>query len=59
MYGMTDQPKHSKPLPVRISPELLERIDAARGLIPRETYVRHLLGLALAQVEAGDAEPGR
>jgi hypothetical protein len=56
---MTDQPKHSKPLPVRISPELLERIDAARGLIPRETYVRHLLGLALAQVEAGDAEPGR
>jgi hypothetical protein len=56
---MTDHPKHSKPLPVRVSPDLLERIDAARGLIPRETYVRHLLGLALAQVEADTPAPSR
>lgn len=56
---MPDRPKHSKPLPVRISPDLLERIDAARGLVPRETYVRHLLGLALAQVETDRGAPSR
>ena len=56
---MTDQHKHSKPLPVRISPELLDRVDAVRGMVPRETYIRHLLGLALAQVEPDATEPER
>lgn len=33
----------TKPVPVRISPDLVARIDALRGLVPRERYVRHLL----------------
>lgn len=42
-----------KPLPVRITPELLDRIDALRDpLIPREAYVRHLLTKAIDAEEA-------
>lgn len=43
--------KQAKPLPVRIPAELVERIDALRGLVPRETYVRHLLSEAVAAQE--------
>lgn len=39
-------------LPVRITPELLDRIDAVRpDLIPREPFVRHLIDLALQELE--------
>lgn len=47
-----------KPLPVRISGDLLDRIDALRDpLVPRERYVRHLLAQAVETEEARrDAE---
>jgi len=39
-------------LPVRITPELIDRVDAVRpDLIPREPFIRHLLDLALTQLE--------
>jgi hypothetical protein len=37
----------AKPVPVRIPPEMVDRIDALRGLVPREAYVRDLLDRAL------------
>jgi hypothetical protein len=40
-----------KPVPVRITPELVARIDALRGLVPREPYVRDLLDKALKAEE--------
>ncbi len=40
-----------KPVPVRIPPELVARIDALRGLVPREPYVRALLDRALKAEE--------
>ena len=42
----------AKPLPVRITPELVARIDAVKGdLVPREPYVRWLIEQALAVIE--------
>ena len=41
----------SKPVPVRIPPELVVRIDRQRGLVPREAYVRDLLDKALKRQE--------
>jgi hypothetical protein len=41
-----------KPVPVRIPPEMVARIDALKGpLVPREAYVRHLLDRALKAEE--------
>jgi hypothetical protein len=41
-----------KPVPVRIPPEMVARIDALKGpLVPRERYVRHLLERALKAEE--------
>jgi hypothetical protein len=40
-----------KPLPVRVTRELVERVDRVRGLVPRETYVRYLLDRALKAEE--------
>lgn len=40
-----------KPLPVRISPEQVARIDRLRGMVARERYVRHLLEQALKAEE--------
>lgn len=41
-------PTPTKPVPVRIPPEMVARIDRLRGLVPRETYIReHLLEQAL------------
>jgi hypothetical protein len=42
-----------KSVPVRIPPDLVARIDAARGLVPREPYVRDLLDKALGAEERG------
>ena len=41
----------AKPVPVRIPPEMVARIDDLRGLVPRETYVRALLDKALKAEE--------
>jgi hypothetical protein len=42
----------TKPLPVRIPPEMVARIDRLRDpLIPREAYIRDLLDKALAARE--------
>jgi hypothetical protein len=41
----------AKPVPVRIPPELVLRLDLQRGLIPREAYVRDLLEKALKRQE--------
>jgi hypothetical protein len=41
-----------KPVPVRIPPEMVARIDALKGsLVPREAYVRDLLDRALKAEE--------
>jgi hypothetical protein len=50
------KPRRDKPLPVRVPAELVERIDALRGLVPREAYVRHLLSEALAVEERKQAK---
>lgn len=48
-----NRPKHDKMLPVRISPELLNRVDAVRPEeLPREAYIRYLLDIGLQQVES-------
>jgi hypothetical protein len=40
------------PIPVRITPELIDRIDEIRpDMIPREPFVRHLLDIALTMLE--------
>ena len=41
----------TKPLPVRIAAEQIARLDALRGYVPRETYVRLLLDEILASKE--------
>jgi hypothetical protein len=41
----------TKPLPVRITAEQVERIDRLRGMVPREPYVRWLLERALKAEE--------
>lgn len=47
--------KPRPPVPVRLPPELVDRIDNVRDeLIPREPYVRWLIELALDRVEQGD-----
>jgi len=47
------EPAMRVPLPVRITPDLLDRIDEVRpDLIPREPYVRHLIELGLDLVES-------
>jgi len=39
-------------LPVRITPDLIERIDAIRpDMIPREPFIRHVLDVGLTQLE--------
>lgn len=48
-YMTTTKP--DKPVPVRIPPEMVARIDRLRGLVPRETYVRDLLDKALKTQE--------
>ena len=46
-----------KSLPVRVTPDLLVRVDAVRpDLTPREPFVRHLIDIALKQLEGADAE---
>jgi hypothetical protein len=45
---MTANPK---PVPVRIPPEMVARIDRLRGLVPREAYVRAVLDNALKAQE--------
>jgi hypothetical protein len=49
----TDKPTaRTKPLPVRLPPELVARIDRVRDpLIPREAFVRRLLDKALSAEE--------
>jgi metal-responsive CopG/Arc/MetJ family transcriptional regulator len=47
---MTTPPK-PKPVPVRIPPELVARLDAMRGYVSRESYVRVLLDKALRAEE--------
>jgi hypothetical protein len=44
-------PEKEKPLPIRIPRDLIERVDRLRELVPRETYVRHLLERAVAAQE--------
>lgn len=40
------------PIPIRITPDLIDRIDEIRpDMIPREPFVRHLLDIALTQLE--------
>jgi len=41
----------AKPVPVRIPPEMVARIDRLRGLVPREAYVRDLIDKALTAQE--------
>jgi hypothetical protein len=49
---MTRSPTKPKSLPVRISAELVSRIDRLKDpLIPREAYVRWLLERAVAAEE--------
>lgn len=44
--------KPRPPVPIRIPPDMVDRIDAVRDeLIPREPYVRWLVELGLTQVE--------
>ena len=40
-----------KALPLRVPHELIERIDALRGMVPRERYLRYLLDKALKAEE--------
>ena len=48
--GMT-APRSTKPLPIRIPRDLVERIDRLRGLVPREAYVRDVLDRAIKAEE--------
>jgi hypothetical protein len=50
--------EHTKPVPIRVSPELVERIDRVRGLVPRTAFVRYLLDDALKRIEAPDEKGG-
>jgi len=50
MDGMTT-PTSTKPLPIRIPRDLVERIDRLRGLVPREAYVRDVLDRAIKAEE--------
>lgn len=46
------------PLPVRVAPSLLERVDAARGDVSRSRFVVRALEVACRRVEGG-VEVGR
>ena len=52
--SITDMPT-TKPSPksllVRVPYPLVDRIDALRGLVPRERYIRHLLEQAITAEE--------
>jgi hypothetical protein len=48
---MSTSPTKTKPVPVRIPPELVARIDRLRGLVPREAYVRVVLDRAIRAEE--------
>jgi hypothetical protein len=48
-----------KPVPVRIPAEMVARLDALRGLIPREPYVRALLEKAIEAEEKAAKRGGR
>jgi hypothetical protein len=50
---MPEKPASTLSLRVRIPPELVYRIDAVRGLVAREAYIRALL------TEALDAREGK
>jgi hypothetical protein len=52
-YVAKDKPQGTpdKPLPVRLPPELVARIDRLRGMVPRERYVRYLLERAATAEE--------
>jgi hypothetical protein len=47
----TQNPRPNKPVPVRLPADLCRRIDAVRGLVPREAFVRQLLDNALKPLE--------
>jgi len=49
---------YDKPLPVRLPPEIVRRLDEQRGLVPRETYVRALLDEALKARERKPTKRG-
>jgi hypothetical protein len=50
----------TKPVPIRIPPDMVARIDALKDpLIPREAYVRHLLDEALRAEERKTKKPRR
>ena len=52
MRSVTRRPTPTKPVPVRVPPELVARIDALKGeLVPREAYVRVLLTKAVEAEE--------
>jgi hypothetical protein len=52
MCSMSSSPARTKPVPVRIPPAMVKRIDDLKGdLVPREAYVRHLLEKALSAEE--------
>jgi hypothetical protein len=40
-------PLKDKPVPVRLPPDLVARIDRLRGMVARERYVRYLVDQAL------------
>lgn len=45
-------PEPLPPVPVRITADLIERVDAVKPqMIPREPYIRHLLDEILKQYE--------
>jgi hypothetical protein len=50
-YMSTQNPRPNKPVPVRLPADLCRRIDAVRGLVPREAFVRQLLDNALKPLE--------
>ena len=36
---------------IRVPDDLIDRIDELRALVPRETYIRHILGEKVAELE--------
>lgn len=45
-------PRYTEPLPVRITPDLLDRVDALRpDMVAREPFVRHILDIGLTLLE--------
>lgn len=48
-----------KSFTVRMEAEQLERLDRARGLIPREAFVRQAIEAAINELEQAAAKPAR